>query len=537
MNKPILFFVFYFIFQYTIAQQTTLGLLYHNINVSDGFTLFTPTTNNEVYLVNNCGEVVNHWTFTEFPGATCYLLNNGNLLRAGLNNLEIRDWNNNVVWTYATTANNILQHHDIEPLPNGNIICIVADKYPIAQITLQGRNPSITAANFKLDKIIELQPIGSNDAAVVWEWKFKDHLIQDFDASKLNYGVVDNHPELLDINYNNGETSDYIHLNGIDYNANLDQILISARHLSEIYIIDHSTTTAQAASHSGGNSNKGGDFLWRWGNPEVYRQGNQSNRKLFLQHNPEWVKNGYLDEGKITVFNNGDNPSAQTFSSVVLLNPEISNGQYQTLNNKFLPETYEWSFSGSILGTILQEGRQSGTHSLPNGNIIISEASTGRVSEITKTGTLLWSYRNPTGTIVNSNPTYYPQFFTITGSANGFFKAEKYPSNFPGFNGHNMISTGIIENQNSLSYSCNTLNSTEFKLDPITIINPINKKIEFNTTLIADSISIYDTDGRIVHTLNSFTGNYFDVNLSSGLYFMKIQKENTIQNLKILISN
>ena len=72
-------------------------------------------------------------------------------------------------------------------------------------------------------------------------------------------------------------------INAEFYNAALDQIMISPRHLSEIYIIDHSTTTAEAAGHTGGTHNKGGDILWRWGNPQVYRQGNSSNQKLFFQ--------------------------------------------------------------------------------------------------------------------------------------------------------------------------------------------------------------------------------------------------------------
>jgi hypothetical protein len=37
-----------------------------------------------------------------------------------------------------------------------------------------------------------------------------------------------------------------------------------------LWVIDHQTTTAQAASHTGGRYNKGGDLLYRWGNPQTY---------------------------------------------------------------------------------------------------------------------------------------------------------------------------------------------------------------------------------------------------------------------------
>ena len=125
---------------FSFSQAPTIGLLKTDINVTDGYTLFTPRQSNNVYLINNCGEKINEWNFEEQPGATCYLLDNGNLLRAGRDSLQIRDWNNNVIWTYAATANGYLQHHDIEPLPNGNILCLLFDIYTDVELIAMGIN-------------------------------------------------------------------------------------------------------------------------------------------------------------------------------------------------------------------------------------------------------------------------------------------------------------------------------------------------------------------------------------------------------------
>lgn len=538
--KKILLLLFLICFSVSYAQNPTVGLLYHDQNVSDGYVLMSPSRNNEVFLINPCGEKVNQWTFTETPGATCYLLPNGNLLRAGKENLEIRDWDNNVVWNYPTTANGIEQHHDIEPLPNGNILCIARDMYSQEQMTVEGRNPANTDTEFRLEKIVELQPIGTNQANIVWEWKYVDHLIQDFDATKNNFGVVEDHPELLDINYDNGATTDYIHLNGIDYNANLDQIIISARHLNEIMIIDHSTTTAEAAGHTGGNSNKGGDFLWRWGNPQVYKRGTEADRKLFLQHNASWVENNYLDAGKISVFSNGEPDSSQTYSSVHLIEPEIVNGNYTMTNNRFSPADYDWSWNGSILGVLFSQDRQSGAHSLPNGNFIICEALLGRISEITKTGTLLWSYKNPTGIYFPATgvTTYYNQFSTIPPNVNTVFKADKYPANYIGFTGKDLTPIGIIENLNSISLTCSaaTLSAVTFSSEEYAVQNPVTTNaIILNQIAQFDSITILDMNGRIVFEKDNFSGNQIEHNLSPSVYMMIISKNNTTKTIKLII--
>lgn len=516
------------------AQAPTVGLLFSDNNVSEGYTLFTPEVNHSVYLINNCGEKVNEWTFTEFPGATCYLLENGTLLRAGRNMLEIRDWDNTVLWNYEMNANGLNQHHDIEPLPNGNILCIVRDSYSNTEIIAQGKDPLKVDQVIDLDKIVELKPIGTNQAEIVWEWKFIDHIIQDYDSSKANFGVIENHPERIDINYvdSNIESLDrgYTHVNGIDYNANLDQIIISARNLNEIYIIDHSTTTAEAAGHAGGYSNLGGDLLWRWGNSRVYKQGGVEDQKLFSQHDVKWVEPGYLDEGKISVFSNGSDQT-RAYSTVHLLDTEMSGTTYTKENNIFKPLDFNWSWSGDILENPMYETIKSGAHSLPNGNFIICQSSLGQVSEITKAGEHVWTYKNPSGNSI------FNQFDNISQNFNPIFRAEKYPSNYIGLSGKDLTPKGLIENENSLSSTCATLSVAQIEIDNIRVTNPVTGHVlKFSKKIELDALRILDINGRVVFSSKNFSNDHALINTQSGFYFIEFEKEKIIKRIKIIVN-
>ena len=518
----------------SIAQTPTIGLRYFDAKVSDGYTLFTPETNESTYLINNCGEKINEWTFSERPGLTCYLLENGTLLRAGRTLLEIRDWDNNLLWSYEMNANGYVQHHDIEPLPNGNILCLLRDNYADLEMIEKGRDPSAVGSIMKLDKIIELKPIGTNDAEVVWEWKFIDHFIQDFDDTKLNFGNVIEHPELIDLNYVdsnvNNQNTDYTHVNGFDYNASLDQIILSTRHLNEIYIIDHSTTTIEAAGHSGGNSNLGGDILWRWGNPQVYKQGDITNQKLFLQHDSKWVESGYLDDGKISVFNNGGN-GTNTFSSIHLIEPEIINNVYSKENNMFKPSNFDWSWNGLIMENPVNEVKKSGAHSLPNGNFIICETSWGQISEITKLGEVIWTYRNPTGQTISN------QYDDVILYYNSLFRGEKYPPNFAGFSGKDLSPKGTIENNNPISSSCSFLDVANNQFELLKVLNPVkNGLLKFNKKINLESIIISDINGKLVFKTTNFSNDNIKVNLKSGFYFVKLISNFNVKTVKIIFN-
>jgi len=365
--------------------------------------------------------------------------------------IEMRDWNNNVLWKWYPGTNYEYIHSDLAILPNNNFLLIREARVTATEWINMGGDPnSLSNSYHALESIIEVQPNGPTGANVVWEWKIIDHLIQDFDASKSNYGVVGNHPELWDINNTNtvGFGNDKMHFNGIDYNVAKDEIVFSCFSCSEIFILDHSTSTAQAAGHSGGNSGKGGDFLYRYGNPENYDRGTPSDKVLFGQHNSDWINPGLPHAGKITIFDNGNSRPSGAWSRVVILDPPTdANGNYMmNASGVYLPNSFDFQWNGSVDGSTFYSPYYSGVNMQPNGNLVVCEGVNGRFFEIDPAGNIVWHYQNPDdGSIVSQG-----------GSSGGFttYRAERYPPDYSAFTGRDLTPQGIIENQNTVSDNC-----------------------------------------------------------------------------------
>jgi hypothetical protein len=256
-------------------------------------------------------------------------------------------------------------------------------------------------------------------------------LIQDFDSSKDNYGVVGEHPELLDVNFMDATSGaaggrDWMHCNGIDYNLELDQIALSCKNMNEIYIIDHSTTTQEAAGHSGGNSGMGGDILYRWGNPEAYRAGTNSDQKLFGQHDVQWIESDRPHAGELIVFNNGNGRDI-LYSSIDIIAPPENNGTYfKNQSEPYGPSNTSWSWD---IGTDMFAPSISGVERLPNGNTLITYGTQGTFIEVNLQGEVVWKYISP----INSGNTLTQGDSIFTGNGNKVFKIRRYDPSHDAF--------------------------------------------------------------------------------------------------------
>jgi len=234
------------------------------IEVPEDFILVTPIRSDTTFLIDRTGKAVKKWYVDDSPTLMAYLMDDGAILRTVFTDvdngisiggktgkLQIIDKENNLVWEWLLDNTIETLHHDVAILPNGNILASVWEVKNVASSIANGREPQKLFDNrLIIDKVLEIQPAGSNQANVIWEWSLWDHLVQDFDASQSNFGSIESHPELFNVNLGSGGEN-YSHVNGLDYIEEYDQIILNSRELSEFYIIDHSTTTMEAASHTG----------------------------------------------------------------------------------------------------------------------------------------------------------------------------------------------------------------------------------------------------------------------------------------------
>lgn len=386
------------------TKSQTVGLFVSKPNAYQGYTLFTPRHFNETYLIDMQGDVVHKWHHPT-RNENAKLLENG-LLLTTINiqhpaferipgphgEVQLLDWDGELVWRYQLASENQILHHDILPLPNGNYLMSTFEVKSRQQMIDAGRNPALLETDKVLvETIIEVKPKPKQGGDIVWQWSVWDHLIQDFDSTKNNYGDVKAHPEKMDINQvRRPSTPDWNHVSGLDYNPTFDQVMITFHGSNEIIIIDHSTNTDEAKGNKGGRYGKGGGFLYRYGNPQIYQGGTEDDQVFNVIHNAHWIPAGLPREGQVMVLNNR---FAEEQSSLEIYQlPNKDNGEYEfpaedgsTLSKLTPTYTFREFYTRNM----------GGMQQLPNGNILIDEAVKGRFIEVSPQGEIVWEYINP----------------------------------------------------------------------------------------------------------------------------------------------
>jgi len=525
-----------------ILNAQTVGVLSKTEDAFEGLTFFSPFSGTKAYLVDNCGNLINEWDRGTRPGISAYFLDNGLMMRtykvdpvgpytsaSNAGGIELVDWDNNVVWKYEINTAEQLSHHDAVMMPNGNILILTWELTFRDEIIQGGRDPNeIAQQNFMWsEKILELEPVGTDSARIVWEWHINDHFIQDYDDTKDDFGVVSEHPELMDINQpdldsgNSNATRDWFHFNAIDYNPDLDQVLISIRNSDEVWILDHSTTTEEAAGHTGGTYGMGGDILYRWGNPAAYNAAPASDQMLWGQHGAHWVRDGVDDAGAIMIFNNGNGKPGTDFSQVQLLYPPQSDAGF------YIKETAQ-PYGPEEMITVYGDNPDeryyspflSNAYRLKNGNTLINSGSPGRIFEVTPDRNIAWAYEIP---LFGDLPATQGQ--NVNNNAN--FRAYKYPLSYSGFEDVDITPGVPIENNPD---DCELVTTSNYDLQENYTVRyiPTSHKLileGFDTNI--KQIIISDLQGRVIEQLH-----YSDQNMklqhsyATGIYVITIKLVN-----------
>lgn len=460
---------------YERLQGPTELLYWDKEKAFNGYTLFG--VGGTSYLIDMEGRVVHTWRL----GTNPRLLENGNLLDAtrddpsGFQGFQEVDWDGRVVWECKEQREGYFPHHDWVRIFNKKLgapttLYIANKSLTDEQAIAAGADPrSGPYDGAQMDAIVEVDMQGK----VVWEWWFFDHVIQDLDAAKANYvgegKTIADYPGRININLPGRPLRrDWLHCNAVDYNAELGQVVTSSVQ-GEIYVIEHDKTFIAGDPQASIKAAAGpaGDFLYRFGDPARYGQGDpprilenwdsstSGDKQIGGCHDVHWIRPGLPGAGHLVVFNNGQYLFDRTSqSSIVEINPFLDaqgtdTGHYVNPPDagyeevRFHRDTHKppkrvskqivWSYqSKANQGFFSHIG--SGSQRLPNGNTLICSGTTGHLFEVTAQGELAWEYINPVSRELGTVKVL-PDCLPMT---NALFRAARYAPDHPALAGKDL---------------------------------------------------------------------------------------------------
>ena len=160
--------------------------LLESIDANTLFTINNPEF--KTYLINSDYQEINSWQHNTSCASMPYLLPDSTLLFPA----RVQDpsymnvsspggrlikytWDGEIIWDYLFADSMYIQHHDIEPLPNGNVLVLAYERISIDEGLSAGKLD--LEGEIWSEFIAEIEPNGLNGGDIVWEWHFWDHLI------------------------------------------------------------------------------------------------------------------------------------------------------------------------------------------------------------------------------------------------------------------------------------------------------------------------------------------------------------------------
>jgi hypothetical protein len=326
----------------------------------------------------------------------------------------------------------------------------------------------------QMDAIVEVDMQGN----VVWEWWFFDHVVQDVAPDKTNHvgagKKISDYPGRIDLNMPGRPLRrDWLHCNSLDYNPQSGHLVINSVQ-GELYVIDHDGTFVAGDPKAGIAKAVGpaGDFLYRFGDPARYGQGDpprvlenwdsatSGHKQMGGSHHASWIPAGLPGAGHLMVFNNGQYLYQRTpQSSILEIDPFLDangndTGKYVNPPDAgYRRETYEkdthnqprdvskqivWSYRSANSHGFFSHIGSSGQR-LPNGNTFICSDTEGHFFEVTAKGELAWEYINP---VTRDGPV--KTLGDALPMVNSAFRAFRYAPDHPAFKGRELVAAGAI---------------------------------------------------------------------------------------------
>jgi hypothetical protein len=271
-------------------------------------------------LIDMNGRIVHSWPEVRAVGRA-RLNRDGSLAIIGTDNLvKEYDWEGNLQWVFRLAAEIDFPHHDLIRLRNGNYLVLARDR------------TNFTGYLQEVDR----------RGRVVWEWRSIEHIdsFPTWDRERKDPTHINSIHELPKNR----------HFDAGDQRFRPGNILVSARHLDAIFIVDKRT----------------GEVVWHY-------TGN-----LDRQHEASMIPMGVPGEGRILVFNNGRNGrNGYRRSLIQTIDPA---------SGEILWEYGSRYFFSSVAGTVQKIGGP---------NFLIASSHGGRIFEIDPEGEIVWEWVPP----------------------------------------------------------------------------------------------------------------------------------------------